>query len=474
MLGRGGTFGVVGCSRVCFLYRRFFCDPGSRSLKRIYAYLLAIMSDEDGKVNGKFPIFDDLLAFMWCKINVCPCETLLNTVKSFYKVCDITKARDTFDRRVPDDTGRRIKRRKAEDMLKQLYELMQGIPTEDPPVFVAIDLNNLPFIDLKNIDGAVLVSQQKSMKQDITAVRSEQEEMRRQLEVIQNLLEGRGSTDLTISDAQRHRSNSRSSSTADNAGHESSLINSVSRNMALRTDSQALNSATDSNMNTDNATPSYSADRNSSSTNTVTGTYADAVSVRSETVRSRDETSNSISRVAMTGSSSSGEAVTGSSSPREAVTGSRRTSGAARSSRTSRAANDEYVEEGFTQVTNRRRNNKSKFTGRKKGTNLRSVQQVRNIRLFVSRLEAGLSADILKDFICELIGDECSVSKLTTKYPTYSSFLVICDERHKEAIMNPEEWEEGVLVMKYFNRTGSSMRSSPNLVPNSASNGRNE
>ena len=41
--------------------------------------------------------------------------------------------------------------RKAEDLLKQLYELIIGIPTEDFPVFVAIGLNTLPFIDLNNI-----------------------------------------------------------------------------------------------------------------------------------------------------------------------------------------------------------------------------------------------------------------------------------------------------------------------------------
>ena len=119
--------GVLGRSP-SFSY--LFCIA---SVRRVYLFLF-IMSQEDGKINGKFPIFDDLLAFMWCKLNVCPCDTLLNAVKSFYKVCDITKAGDTFDRRVPDDTGRRVKRRKTEDMLKQIYELMQSIPTEDPPV----------------------------------------------------------------------------------------------------------------------------------------------------------------------------------------------------------------------------------------------------------------------------------------------------------------------------------------------------
>ena len=42
------------------------------------------------------------------------------------------------------------------------------------------------------------------------------------------------------------------------------------------------------------------------------------------------------------------------------------------------------------------------------------------------------------------------VSKLATKYPTYSSFLVVCDEIHKDATLNPNQWEEGVLVLNVY------------------------
>ena len=85
----------------------------------IYAYYIAIMTDDDEKIRRKLPIFDDMFTFTWCKINVCPRETLINTIKSFYIMCDITKERYTFDSRVPDNTGRRIKCRKAEYMVKQ-------------------------------------------------------------------------------------------------------------------------------------------------------------------------------------------------------------------------------------------------------------------------------------------------------------------------------------------------------------------
>ena len=148
--------------------------------------------DEEGKLNGKFPIFDDLLAFLWSEMNVAPKDTLLDVLKSFYKSDDIAKSRDLLFSKVPDNSSRRVKHRKPEDILKGLYDLMQGIPTEDPPVFVAPDLNNIPFINLSNIDGAMLVSQQNAMKTEFDLMKNEQIEIKSQLSAIKELLEVSG------------------------------------------------------------------------------------------------------------------------------------------------------------------------------------------------------------------------------------------------------------------------------------------
>ena len=149
------------------------------------------MDDGDGKVNSKFPNFDDMLAFIWCKMKVCPCDTLLNVVKSFYKACDIVKSRDLLFRRLPDSPERRVKHRKVEDILRRVYDIFQGLPTEDPPVFVALDLNKIPYVELKNIDGVMLVTQQRVMKDSIDAILSDHEQMRNQLTEIRAMLEYR-------------------------------------------------------------------------------------------------------------------------------------------------------------------------------------------------------------------------------------------------------------------------------------------
>ena len=36
-----------------------------------------------------------------------------------------------------------------------------------------------------------------------------------------------------------------------------------------------------------------------------------------------------------------------------------------------------------------------------------------------------------------------------TRFPTYSPILVTCDARHTRAVLNPEEWEEGVLFRRF-------------------------
>ena len=92
------------------------------------------------------------------------------------------------------------------------------------------------------------------------------------------------------------------------------------------------------------------------------------------------------------------------------------------------------------------------MTGRKTGTNLRSVPQVKRFNLFVSRIETGVLPDTLKSFVNDLISDTCSVQCLKTRFPDYLSFIVSCDDRHRDTIMNPDEWPEGVLIRQYIGR----------------------
>ena len=58
--------------------------------------------EKDFKVDSYFPLFNDLLAFLWSKTNESPRDTLLNVMKAFYKADDIIKAEDLFFGKLPD------------------------------------------------------------------------------------------------------------------------------------------------------------------------------------------------------------------------------------------------------------------------------------------------------------------------------------------------------------------------------------
>ena len=80
---------------------------------------------------------------------------------------------------------------------------------------------------------------------------------------------------------------------------------------------------------------------------------------------------------------------------------------------------DDYdSEDGFTRVTGRRRSNEMHITDRKTGTVLQSVPPFRKFQVFLS--------NAIKNFVNELINDECDFEQLRTRYSSYSSFLISC------------------------------------------------
>ena len=131
----------------------------------------------------KPPLLDDLIAFMWCKMQICPRDTLLGVMLKFYDLNSVTQSRDKLFAYIPETDGsRRVKHRKAEETLRSMYELLQQIPSETSPVFAATNLNNLPVVDLKNIDGATLVHNQEQLKTKVGSLQA-------QLASIKTLLE---------------------------------------------------------------------------------------------------------------------------------------------------------------------------------------------------------------------------------------------------------------------------------------------
>ena len=140
---------------------------------------------EEGKIDGKYPIFNDILCFLWCKMKLCPRDTLLNILQQFYKAEDITKARDVLFVKIPAEEGEtRRKHRKVDEILGGMYTILQNLPSDDPPIFASINLNNIPWVEMKSVDGAALMYQQGQMKDQLSTIVDDQAAMKTQIALL--------------------------------------------------------------------------------------------------------------------------------------------------------------------------------------------------------------------------------------------------------------------------------------------------
>ena len=92
------------------------------------------------------------------------------------------------------------------------------------------------------------------------------------------------------------------------------------------------------------------------------------------------------------------------------------------------------------------------LVGRKTGTTLKSVETTKLGSIFVSRLNPDITVEAVVEFVKGSTGEEPKVEKLSTKFPNHSSFKIVCNQNCENAILNPDEWEEGILIRRYFER----------------------
>ena len=62
-----------------------------------------------------------------------------------------------------------------------MYNVLQEMTTEDPPVFATVNLNNIPYIDLKNVDGVSLLYKQSKLEDQFQEMLQQQAVMQSQL-----------------------------------------------------------------------------------------------------------------------------------------------------------------------------------------------------------------------------------------------------------------------------------------------------
>ena len=105
-------------------------------------------------------------------------------------------------------------------------------------------------------------------------------------------------------------------------------------------------------------------------------------------------------------------------------------------------------DEGFAHRIPWRERRPPPTLGRKKGTRL-GVVAAPKARVFISRLKPRTTADEIAEYVREIAGVDANVERIDSRRTNYASFLIYVDRGAAEKVLDPEEWQEGVIVRPF-------------------------
>ena len=88
--------------------------------------------------------------------------------------------------------------------------------------------------------------------------------------------------------------------------------------------------------------------------------------------------------------------------------------------------------------------------GRKKGTGLAAVPySPPKARIFLSRVRPTISVDQIREFVHGIAGADADVERIQTRNANYSAFLIKVEKRVEDRVLDPDEWEEGLIIRPF-------------------------
>ena len=142
--------------------------------------------DADGKINGKTPVFNDILAFVYSKLKLFDISTLVGVITAYYSIEDLREARDLlyflldpngYLPRLPNKCNLSCG---IVFHLNDEYDDLQWI-------FLALDLNKIPSID-SDEEESFLFKEQHEVSLQLQQVLAEQVQVKEQLALIADQL----------------------------------------------------------------------------------------------------------------------------------------------------------------------------------------------------------------------------------------------------------------------------------------------
>ena len=138
-----------------------------------------------GKVNGKPPVFNDVLAFVHSKIKLCRTNTLLSVISTYYPPEDLEEARDILFALV-DPNGHLPRLPTLASAI--VFHMSEKYDILDYS-FLALDLNHIPSVDLIDDDAVTMFMEKHKVQRQLQEVLAEQAQVKAQLAIITDKLD---------------------------------------------------------------------------------------------------------------------------------------------------------------------------------------------------------------------------------------------------------------------------------------------
>jgi len=385
---------------------------------------------------------NELLCYVYNRIDTLPNEELVNIVSRFYDDAEINSAlviiKECINRFLPSGHRRRLPKRIGKDKKVKSVEdiciLMHdfSVASVDTaatslPSFVAYKLSRLPAVDSSHLDVTTLSQQvldlHKQVK-DMTTITEMKDELKNLLSDSVKALNQQFCAESASSDLHMSELKNSLSETRQKLHDLKSQMNSISSRVLYATSYQAMKSGQDST----NLTMNSGADDNQSEPTVTAG------SLLVPTVSANLSLANVAADTATVG-------INHTAVDQCLII----------------PAHDHQADQATTtdgdgfQTVQRSSKRKKPVVGRKAvPSSLRSLQPIRQPRsLFVTRLPPDATAEDLTEFVAQVFKLDASCTKIVSgQY--HSSFKVSVCTTQPKLLYDNSRWPEGALVRHYY------------------------
>ena len=70
-------------------------------------------------------------------------------------------------------------------------------------------------------------------------------------------------------------------------------------------------------------------------------------------------------------------------------------------------------------------------------------------RIFISRCQTYITTEEIREYVQEIAGVESDVERIQSRSQNYASFLITVDKSVEDKVLDPDEWQEGLVVRPF-------------------------